>query len=115
MRYTDPNGIRRTGRTTYKSKSLAELELSRIRAAIESGTWQVDQTPQVGDLEPKTITLSQLARHWREQQVNAKGQPLSPNTLREYERLIERTLRNLASKPIRSISRQQIEAWRAPS
>lgn len=114
MRYTDPNGIRRTGRTTYKSKSLAELELSRIRAAIESGTWQVDQTPQVGDLEPKTITLSQLAKHWREQQVNAKGQPLSPNTLREYERLIERTLRNLASKPIRSISRQQIEAWRAP-
>jgi integrase len=39
---------------------------------------------------------------------------LSPNTLREYERLIDSTLGNLAVKPIRAITRQQIENWRAP-
>ncbi len=114
VRYTDPNGIRRTARTTFKAKSQAEFELTRIRGAIESGTWLVDETPQAGDLEPKTITLSQLARHWREQQVNSKGQPLSPNTLREYERLIDKTLAKLATKPIRAITRQHIETWRAP-
>lgn len=114
VRYTDPNGVRRTARTTFKAKSQAEFELTRIRGAVEAGTWHVDETPQAGDLDPKTITLTQLASHWRSQQVNAKGQALSPNTLREYERLINKTLGKLASKPVRSISRQQIEAWRAP-
>jgi integrase len=114
VRYTDPNGVRRTARTTFKAKSRAEFELTRIRGAIESGTWQIDESPQAGDLEPKTITLSQLAKHWRGQQVNSKGQPLSPNTLREYERLIDKTLGKLATKPVRAITRQQIENWRAP-
>jgi integrase len=114
VRYTDPNGIRRTARTTFNVKSQAEFELSRIRGAVESGTWHVDETTQAGDLNPKTLTLSELAKHWRSQQVNAKGQPLSPNTLREYERLIESTLSKLAGKPIRTITRQQIETWRAP-
>ena len=114
VRYTDPNGVRRTARTTFKAKSQAEFELTKIRGAVESGTWQVDETPQAGDLDPKTITLSELARHWRAQQVNAKGQPLSPNTLREYERLIDKTLGKLAPKPIRALTRQNIETWRAP-
>jgi len=114
VRYTDPNGIRRTARTTFNVKSQAEFELTRIRGAVESGTWHVDETPQAGDLDPKTLTLSHLAKHWREQQVNSKGQPLSPNTLTEYERLIDKTLGKLAGKPIRSITRQQIETWRAP-
>jgi integrase len=46
--------------------------------------------------------------------VSSKGRPLSPNTLNEYQRLIESTLREFANKPIRSITRQQIEAWRVP-
>ena len=114
VRYTDPNGVRRTARTTFKAKSQAEFELTNIRNAVESGTWHVDETPQAGDLDPKSVTLSQLAKYWRSQQVNAKGQPLSPNTLREYERLIDKTLGKLATKPIRAITRQNIETWRAP-
>jgi len=114
VRFTDPSGIRRNARTTFKAKSQAEFELTRIRGAIENGTWLVDETPQAGDLDPKTITLSQLAKHWREQRVSAKGQPLSPNTLREYERLIDHTLGKLATKPIRAITRQNIETWIAP-
>jgi hypothetical protein len=49
VRYTDPNGVRRTARTTFKAKSQAEFELTRIRGAVESGTWHVDETPQAGD------------------------------------------------------------------
>jgi integrase len=93
---------------------LAEFELTRIRGAIESGTWHIDQTPQAGDLDPKTLTLKELAAHWRSQQVTSKGFPLSPNTLGEYQRLIERVLVGFANQPIRQITRQQIETWRAP-
>jgi len=114
LRYTDPNGQRRNARTTFKTKAAAEFELTRIRQAIESGTWQIDETPQPGGMEPKNTTLKELAEHWRTQRVSSKGRPLSPNTLNEYQRLIESTLREFANKPIRSITRQQIEAWRVP-
>ena len=72
VRFTDPNGDRRTARTTFATKSAAEFELTRIRGAIESGTWLVDETPQAGDLDPRTITLRELARHWRAQQELVK-------------------------------------------
>jgi len=114
VRYTDPLGTRRTARTTFQTKSLAEFELTKIRGEIESGTWHIDQTPQAGDLDPKTLTLRELAEHWRSQQVTSKGFPLSPNTLGEYQRLIERVLVDFANQPIRQITRQHIEAWRAP-
>ena len=114
VRFTDPNGDRRTARTTFATKAAAEFELTRIRGAIESGTWHVDETPQSGDLDPRTITIRELANYWRAQQVSSKGNPLSPTTLREYQRLIESTLRTFADQPIRAITRQQIEKWRAP-
>jgi integrase len=114
LRYPTPDGQRRTARTTFKTKASAELELTRIRQAIESGTWQADQTPQAGGIEPKSLTLKQLAEHWRAQRVSSKGRPLSPNTLNEYQRLIESTLKEFANKPIRAITRQQIEDWRIP-
>lgn len=114
LRYPTPTGQRQTARTTFKTKASAELELTRIRQAIESGTWQADQTPQAGGIEPKTLTLRQLAEHWRTQRVSSKGRPLSPNTLNEYQRLIESTLKPFADKQIRAITQQQIEAWRVP-
>lgn len=114
VRFTDPDGIRRSARTTFRSKNQAEFELNRIQASIESGTWYVDESLKGQGIEPKKVTLYQLSKYWREQQVNSKGQPLSPNTLREYERLIVKTLSRLANTPIREITRYQIEEWRAP-
>lgn len=114
IRFTDPDGIRRTARRTFRTKALAEVEFSKITKSIDEGTWHQEQTPQPGTLDPKTTTLKMLASHWRDQQVSSKGLPLSPNTLREYQRLIESTLATFAEKPIRSITRQQIESWRAP-
>jgi len=114
VRYTDPLGVRRNARTTFKTKASAEFELTRIREAIENGTWLVDQTPQAGGLEPKSLTLKQLAEHWRKQRVDTKGRPLSVNTLNEYQRLIEKVLGQFADRPIRSITTAQIEDWRVP-
>lgn len=114
VRFTDPLGMRRTARTTFKTKAAAEFELTAIRGEIEAGTWHIDQSPQAGGLDPKTLTLKDLAAHWRSQQVTSKGFPLSPNTLSEYQRLIERVLIAFANQSIRNITRQQIETWRAP-
>lgn len=106
--------MRRSARTTFQTKAAAEFQLTTIRGEIESGTWHIDQTPQAGDLDPKTLTLRNLAAHWRAQQVTSKGLPLSPNTLNEYQRLVERVLAGFADQPIRQITRQHIENWRAP-
>lgn len=113
VRYTDPQGLTRTARMTFGTKREGELELSRIRQAIETGSWQPDFSPQSGELDPRTMTLSQLAAHWRAQQVTSQGKPLAKSTLAEYERLIERTLSGFKDKPIRSITTQQLEKWRA--
>ena len=47
VRFTDPNGNRRNARTTFATKAAAEFELTRIRGAVESGTWHVDDSPDV--------------------------------------------------------------------
>jgi hypothetical protein len=114
VRYTDPNGVRRTGRVTFETARMADRELQLIRATIEQGTWTADNTPQAGDIDPKTVTLRELAAHWRDQRTSSTGQTLSPTTLSEYERLINVTLSPFATKTIRSITTQQIEQWRSP-
>jgi integrase len=114
VRYTDPNGVRRTGRVTFDTARMAERELQLVRFAIENGTWTADNTPQAGDLDPKTVTLRELGAYWRDQRTTSTGQPLSPTTLAEYERLVATTLAPFADKPIREITTQQIERWRSP-
>lgn len=113
VRYTDPNGNSQTARVTFSTKREAEKELSRIRLAIETNTWHIDETPQAGELDPKTITLGQLANAWRKQATNAQGRRLGDKTLLEYERLVTKTLASFKDKPIRQIQTQQIETWRA--
>jgi integrase len=93
---------------------MAERELQHIRFSIENGTWTADNTPQAGDLDPKTVTLRDLASYWRDQRSTTSGQPLSPTTLAEYRRLVEVTLSPFTNKPIRTITTQQIERWRSP-
>lgn len=114
LRYTAPDGVRRTARSTFKTKALAELELLRIRNEIESGTWRVDHTPQANGVDPKSLTLRELAQIWRDQRVTVKGKPLSPNTLDGYQKYVEVTLKPFTDKKIREITTQQIETWRAP-
>jgi integrase len=114
VRYTDPAGVRRTARITFDTARMAERELQLVRASIENGTWTADNTPQAGDLDPKTVTLRELAGYWRDQRTTSTGQALSPSTLGEYERLISSTLRDFADRPIREITTQQLERWRSP-
>lgn len=114
LRYTDPNGFRRTGETTYGTKALAEHALLDVRRTIENGTYEARQAVQAGDLDPRTLTLEELATYWRGVRLNRRGQSLRPSTLTEYERLIVSVLTPLKGKPVRSITAGQVEKWWAP-
>jgi integrase len=112
LRYTGPDSKRYNGRVTFSRKDDAERELSRILGSIEKGTWKRDLPPEPGEVDYRTMTLRELAKYWRDGRVTSQGQPLSPKTLHEYQRLIENTFAKFADRPIRDITRQNIETWR---
>jgi integrase len=112
VRYTDPLGIARTGRITFTTKREAEFELSRVRESIEKGTWQADEPLNPGEVDPKTLTLSELEKRWSKQATNSRGQRLTEKYLAECERYVSGTLGRLKNKPIRLITTQDVSAWR---
>lgn len=113
LRYTDPNGLPKSG-GTYGTKALAEQALANISRAIDSGTYQAKQGIYEGDIDPRTLTLIELGEYWRSLRRNRRGQPLSPNTLAEYKRITETVLAPLNSKPIREITPGQVAKWWEP-
>ena len=110
LRYVDPSGIPRSG-GTFSTKQIAEKELNRIQYAIESGTYYESRAVSEGALDPKTVTLSELAEHWRATRLNSKGRPLAPKTLAEYQRYVEVELARFKDKPIRAITSGMVELW----
>lgn len=114
VRYTGPDGVRYKATKTFSKRQFAETELRRLLTEIDTGKWQATRTLEAGDIDPKTLTLKELADLWRAQRVTAQGQALSPRTLNEYQRLIESTLAKFKDRPIREITQDKIEAWRAP-
>ncbi len=111
IRYTDPNGISRTGRVTFTTKTLASRELDNIRLAIEKGTWSVDYQKQEGEANLKIMTLEQLADRWRAQATKG-GRPLAPKTLANYEAYVSSALKDLKDKPLPDLTTLAIEKWR---
>jgi integrase len=111
IRYTDPNGISRTGRVTFTTKTLANRELDEIRLSIEKGTWSVDYQKQEGEANLKIQTLEQLAERWRAQATKG-GRPLAPKTLAEYEGYVSSALKDLKDKPLTDLTTLVIESWR---
>jgi hypothetical protein len=102
VRYTDPSGRRRTAET-FRLKRDAEQALARVLAAIENNTWGVLDDTKSDGLDPKTVTLRQASILFREGRLNPRsGQPLSPYTVSEYARLVDRTLAPFADQPLRS-------------
>lgn len=110
VRYTDPHGRRRVA-GTYRLKGDAEQALARVLASIENNTWAVlDDTLRDG-LDPRAITLREASALYLKTRVNRQGKSLSPNTLNEYPRLVDRVLSDLADKPLRSITARDVERW----
>jgi hypothetical protein len=111
IRFVDPNGINRTGTTTYSNKNLAHKAIEDIRIAIEAGTWTPDYKKQEGESNLKIQTLEQLAERWRAQATKG-GRPLAPRTLAHYEGYVSSALRDLKDKPLTDLTTLAIEKWR---
>lgn len=111
VRYYPYAGSKQKSGGTYPTKALAQKALTKILHSIAEGTWEQELAIVEGDLDPRTVTLGQLAAHWREVRVSRNGQPPRPSTLREYERIINSTLLQFRDVPIRQITTQQIERW----
>jgi integrase len=110
LRYVDPSGLPRSG-GTFSTKQTAEKELNRIQYAIENGTYYESKAVAEGTLDPKSVTLSELAEHWRATRLNSKGRPLAPKTLAEYTRYVEVELARFKDKPVRAITSGMVELW----
>jgi integrase len=110
LRYVDPSGLPKSG-GTYSTKQAAEKELNRIQHAIENGDYYESRAITEGALDPKTVTLSELAEHWRATRLTSKGRPLAPKTLAEYKRYVEVELARFKDKPVRSITSGLVERW----
>jgi integrase len=114
LRYTDPEGIRRTGNVTFGTKTQAEHALLDIRRSIENGTFEARRAVQAGDIDPRTLTLEELGQYWRNVRLTRRGQSLRPSTLKEYERLVQNVLTPLKGKTVRSITPGAVEKWWTP-
>jgi len=90
------------------------MELSRVRVSIDNGVWQSPEITSLTAFDPKSVTLRELADHWRGVAVNRRGQSLSPNTLSEYARLVSNVLTPMADLPVRSITPHLVETWWGP-
>jgi integrase len=113
LRYTDPHGLPQSA-GTFQTKQLAEKRLGEIQFSIETGTWDQKQAIASGDIDPKSVTLMELAQHWQGTRLNRQGQPLRASTASEYTRLIQNVLTPLKDKPVRTITVGQVEAWFQP-
>lgn len=108
VRYTDPNGKRRAG-GTYQQKQDADQALARVVSDIENGTWTVLDQAKTDGLDPKKVTLLQVSAAYLQQRVNRQGRKLSPNTSKEYPRLLRTVAPELADQPVRGITEADID------
>ena len=97
VRNEDPQGIRRTAGNTFQTEAATDFHNTTIR----------------GEIEPKTLTLREVAANWRSQQLANKGFPLCPSTLGGHQRLLRRVLVGFGAQDVRHETRQHIEDWRA--
>jgi integrase len=109
VRYTDPDGIRRT-LGTYLTKQSGQEALRKVLSEIDKGVWELSQESNRALLDGKTLTLAQVAERYRALGTRG-GNPLSPRTLNEYEGYIRRDFATYADRPIRSLKADQVEDW----
>jgi len=113
--YLSPDGVIINAPHTFQTLEQAKAWLAKQQAAIVTGEWSaVTVERDEAAKEGRNLTLGELAKTWRETRINRSGEHLALTTVREYERLIEIVAKDLARKPIRSITARDVELWHAP-
>lgn len=100
IRYTGPDGLRRSARATYPTKADANRALSLIDAEIIRGTWV--------DPSRDRHSLADYAARWVQERPG-----LSPRTVELYQGLLRlHIVPRLGRHDLRSITPGVVRAWR---
>ncbi len=110
IRYTDPEGLRRSG-GTFRHKRDALRALGRIDDSIRAGTWKPLAEAQEGGPDPRRVTLREHSELWLATRLTKQGGPLAPKTQELYRYLMTSPLAEFADMPMRRITRAKVEEW----
>lgn len=110
IRYTDPEGLRRSG-GTHRHKRDALRALGRIEDSIRAGTWKPLAEAQEGGPDPRRVTLKEYSELWLATRLTKQGGSLAPKTQELYRYLMTGPLAEFADVSIRRITRAKVEEW----
>lgn len=115
---------------TFAKKAPADAWLAKTKADIDAGSWlhpddeAARDAAAAAEAERKRITLGEYAATWIKTRRNSKGMPLSPNTIRERERLLRPAAEKAPDHPggplaelvplvLADITADRVRAWYA--
>jgi integrase len=109
VRYTHEG--RRLSGGYFRTKQDAEDVLKNILDSIQDGTWVDKYGPNRKPPAEAQMTVRELSARYLKTRTNKRGGSLSVNTSKEYPRLVDRVLGNLADRPIDTIDSVTVEDW----
>jgi integrase len=108
-------------RYTYKGRRLsggyfstqqdAEDVLKDILQSIKDDAWADKYGPNRKPPAEAQMTVRRLSERYLKTRTNKRGGSLSVNTSKEYPRLVDRVLGDLADRPIDTIDSETVENW----
>ena len=109
VRYTHQG--RRLSGGYFDTKGDAEDVLGDILASIKNDTWAKKYGPDRKPPAEAQLTVRELSDRYLRMRTNKRGGALSVNTSKEYPRLIDRVMGDLADRPVDTIDPETVEAW----
>ena len=90
VRITDPTA-RQVSVGTFATKAIANVELHKAMTDRSKGDWSFRKEKVAGAKLGRHTPFSSVAERYNKSSMRA-GKPLSPRTLKEYARYVERDL-----------------------
>jgi integrase len=106
VRYTGPDGIRRTAPRTFAYRVDADTYVTKKRKEIYRETWDAD-----GDDKPEQITFGVYADRWLTNRQVA-GRPIKARTREHYQNILDDYLiETFGNRQLAAIKPKDIRAW----
>ncbi|WP_454118854.1 tyrosine-type recombinase/integrase [Microbacterium lacticum] len=124
------DGVRYSAPTTFRTAQAADAWRAKMHDEVTSGAWVPPEVraerkrSEEAEAERRRITLGDYATKWNVSRTNTRGMPLSPNTIRERERLLRPAGQTSAEHPggplaelvplvLADITADRVRDWRA--
>ncbi len=106
VRYTAPDGVRRSAPRPFLTKRDANAWLARTVADISRGQWTA-----AGSQGAVAVSFSDYSAKWLKHR-KVKGRPLADRTRSTYRDILDRfLLPTFGKRAVHTITREQVEAW----